>query len=145
MPKETDKYNKDSIIKYSDKLFKAINDIEYYINVILDNFNFNKEEKKYFEKFIKALKCELIKCGYDFDKLKRFYEICFSNMSESLVNEVGENCVGYKLFRGVDLSKAKSLNEILHIVHQTIINNENNLSSLPKLQEKVNNRYCIFK
>ena len=63
----------------------------------------------------------------------------FSNMNEKLVNEVGENCVGYKIFRGVDLSKGKSLNEILHIVHQTVINNEKNLNSLPKLQEKVNN------
>jgi len=59
-------------------------------------------------------------------------------MSEELVNEVGENCVGYKIFRGVDLSKAKSLNEILHVVHQTIVNNEKNLSNLPKIDEKTN-------
>lgn len=139
MPKEIDKHNKESIIEYSDKLFKAINDIEYYINVILDKFNFSESDKKYFKNFIKAIKQELIRCGYDFNQLKNFFETCFSNMNEELVNEVGENCVGYSLFRGVDLSKAKSLNEILHIVHQTIINNENNLQSLPKLEEKVNN------
>lgn len=138
-PKETDKYNKETIMEYSDKLFKAVNDIEYYIKVMLDEFDFSKEDKKYFKQFIKAIKFELIKSGYNFDKLKHLYEICFSNMNEELVNEVGENCVGYKLFRGVDLSKAKSLNEILHIVHQTIINNEKNLKDLPKIQEKVNN------
>ena len=138
MPKETDKYNKDTIMDYSDKLFKAINDIEYYIENVLDSFSFSKDEQKYFKKYIKAIKHELIKCGYHFDKLKAFYETCFSNMREELVNEVGANCVGYKIYRGVSLTKAKSLNEFLHVVHQTVINDENNLTTLPKLQEKQN-------
>lgn len=138
MPKETDRYNKESIIDYSDKLFRAINDIEYYINVTLENFNFSDEAKKYFKKFIGALKFELNKCGYNFDRLKKFYEVCFANMNEELINEVGENCVGYSLYRGMNLSKAKSFNEILHVVHQTIVNNEKNLQSLPKIEEKKN-------
>jgi len=72
VPKEECTYNKDALIEYSDKLFQALNDVEYYINVILEKFNFSKSDKTYFQNFIKALKDELIKAGYDFNKLKTF-------------------------------------------------------------------------
>lgn len=138
VPKEENRYNKETLIEYSDKLFQALNDVEYYINVILEKFNFSNADKTYFKNFIKALKDELIKSGYDFNKLKNFYNVFFGNMSEQLVNTVGENCVGYSMFSSVDLKEAKSINEILHVVHQTIINNQNVLQSLPKLSEKKN-------
>ena len=73
VPKEEYKYSKETLIEYSDKLFQALNDVEYYINVILDNFDFLEKEKNYFNNFIKALKDELIKSGYDFNKLSIFY------------------------------------------------------------------------
>lgn len=139
VPKEEYKYNKDTLIEYSDKLFQALNDVEYYIGVILEKFNFSNEQKSYLKKFIQVLKKELIKSGYNFDKLKMFYNVFFANMSEKLVNAVGENCVGYSFHRGIPLSEAKSINEILHIVHQTIINNQGILQSLPKIDEKSNN------
>ena len=139
MPKESDKYNKETIMEYSDRLFQAINDIEYYIKVILENFEFIETEKSYFSNFVKVLKNELIKCGYDFNKLSNFYEICFSNMSEDLVNKVGNEIKGGGYIGpGVSLNEAKSLNEILHIVHQTIINNENNFRKLPVVSQKQN-------
>jgi len=77
MPKEANKYNKESMMDYSDKLFKAINDIEYYIESILDRFEFSESDKKNFKKYIKALKWELIKCRYDFDKLKNSMKFVF--------------------------------------------------------------------
>lgn len=137
-PQETDKYNKETLIKYSDKLFQAINDIEYYMNVMLEDFNFLDEDKKYFNNYIKALKNELIKCGYDFNKLSTFYTTCFTNMSEELVNKVGNQIKGASMYSYVDLKEAKSLNEMLHIVHQTIINNENNFRNLPVISRKQN-------
>lgn len=139
IPKEEYKYSGDILIEYSDKLFQALNDVEYYMNVILEKFNFSNGDKTYFQNFIKALKDELIKSGYDFNKLKNFYNVFFANMSEQLVNSVGENCVGYSLIHGIPLKEAKSINEILHVVHQTIVNNQNVLQSLPKLEEKKNN------
>ena len=138
IPKEEYKYSKEILIEYSDKLFKALNDVEYYLNVILEKFSFSNSDKTYFQNFIKALKDELIKSGYDFNKLKNFHNVFFSNMSEKLINSVGENCAGYSMFSNVSLNEAKSINEILHIVHQTIINNQNVLQSLPKIEEKKN-------
>lgn len=138
IPKEADKYSKETIMEYSDKLFQALNDIEYYINVILDNFGFLENEKNYFNNFLTALKNELIKCGYDFNKLSVFYESCFSNMNEELVNKVGNEIKGGGYLGGVSLNEGKSINEILHIVHQTIINNENNFRNLPIVSQKQN-------
>ena len=138
-PKETDKYNNETIMEYSDKLFKALNDIEYYINVILQKFDFLENDKSYFNNFIKALKSELIKCGYDYNKLSTFYEVCFSDMNEDLVNKVGSEIKGGGyLGAGVALNEAKSINEMLHIVHQTIVNNENNYRNLPVISQKQN-------
>jgi hypothetical protein len=139
LKKEIQRYNNEYIGEYVDKLFQALNDIEYYINDIIEKYNFSKEDKSYFSKFIKVLKDELIKCGYNFNKLTTFYNVFFSNMSELLLKKVGEECFGYSLSLGVPLSEAKSLNEILHVIHQTIINNDENLKSLPKIQEKTNN------
>lgn len=133
-PKEEYRYSKDTLIEYSDKLEHAINDIEYYINSILESFNFFEADKKYFKNYIMAIKNELIKTGYDYNKLKQFYEVCFSDMSEELINKVGSGIKGYYLFSGVSLSEGKSLNEILHIVHQTIVNNENRFNKLPILE-----------
>ena len=139
MPKETDKYNKDTIIEYSDKLFKALNDIEYYVNTMLENFSFVEKDKEYFKNFIKALKNELIKCGYDYNKLTKFYEVCFSNMSEELIDKVGNEIKGgVYIGYGVSLDEAKSLNEVLHVVHQTIVNDENNYRNLPIISQKQN-------
>lgn len=138
IPKEENRYNKEYLIEYSDNLFKALNDVEYYIRVILDKFNFSEDDKDYFRNFIIVLKQELIKCGYDYNKLIKFHEVCFSTMSEQLVEKVGTEIKGDYIFSGVSLREAKSINEILHIVHQTIVNNENNYRSLPILSKKEN-------
>ena len=139
VPKEENLYNKEYSIEYSDKLFQALNDIEYYINVLLEKFDFSENDKNYFNKFIKALKSELINCGYDFYKLKEFYEVCISNMDEKLVNKVGSEIKGGGyLSSGVSLSEAKTINEVMHIVHQTIVNNENNYRNLPIVAQKQN-------
>ncbi len=137
-PKEEYRYSKETLIEYSDSLFKALNDIEYYIGAILDKFDFLEPDKKYFKNLISAYKDELIKSGYDFNKLKHFHDVCFANMREDLVNKVGENCFGEGGW-GVSLNEAKSLNEVLHVVHQTIVNNQNNYRNLPVLASKKNN------
>ena len=138
VPVELNGYNKEYIMEYSDKLFQAINDIEYYINVTLENFEFSSNDKDYFKKFIKALKKELIKYGYKYSKLKKFYEVCFSRMSETLIDKVGREIAGGYVDFGVPLKEAKTINEILHIIHRTIVNNENNYRNLPVLASKQN-------
>lgn len=136
-PQEEDRYNKEAVVEYSDKLYKGLKDIKFYFSKITDVY-FN-DEKKYCLNFLKALESELIHLGHDYDKLSFFYKKFFAEMSESLVNEVGNKCVGYYMFRGLSLTKAKTINELLHVMHQSLINNENILQSMPKLASKENN------
>lgn len=135
-PKESYKYNNDSCIEYGNKLYKSIEDIAFYIIQIANKFFPNEEQ--YCKNYFTALKSELLKVGYDFNKLSHFYNICLANMSEEFVNKVGENCVGYTIFSGVSFNEAKSINELLHLMHQSVINNEYVLHSMPKLDAKNN-------
>lgn len=134
-PQEKDIYDKNSVVEYIDRLYEGLKDIKFYISKITDNYF--KNEKNYCLNFITALESELINLGYDYDKLNAFYRKFFAEMSESLVNEVGSNCIAYS-FSGVSLRSAKTINELLHVMHQTLINNENILQSMPKLASKEN-------
>ena len=138
LPKEEYRYSKETLIEYSDTLFKALNDIKFYMVRMVDMFIGSKESKSYIKNFITAVKNELIKCGYDFNKLKQFYEVFFSNMREELVDKVGSNVSGYS-FNGISLTNGKSINELLHIIHQTVVNDEKNYQSLPIITQKTNN------
>lgn len=135
-PKESYKYNNDSCIEYGNKLYKSIEDIEFYIIQISNKFFPNEEQ--YCKNYFTALKSELLKVGYDFNKLSHFYNICLANMSEQLKNKIGENCVGYTIFSGVSFNEAKSINELLHLMHQSIVNDETILHSMPQLGSKNN-------
>ncbi len=142
-PKEEYRYDRDSKIEYSNLLFTSINDIDFYLKNIVNNFDFSQDDKKYVKDFIQSIKVELIKCGFDYNKLEKFYNICFSDMREELVNEVANNCYGYGGM-GVSLSRAKSINELLHVIHQTIINNENNYESLPIIDERKEDGITLY-
>ena len=128
--------NEELTMEYSDKLYRALQDIKYYI-LQMANLYF-PNEKKFCNDLFDVYEKELFKVGYDYNKLQKFYTVCFSNMREELVNEVGNNCVGYSINGGVPFSKATSINELLHIMHQSVVNNNNILESMNKLGTKKN-------
>lgn len=61
-------------------------------------------------------------------------------MREEIINYVGENCFGYNynIFRMASIKMGQSINEILHIVHQSIVNNENNYKDVSIVASKKN-------
>ena len=65
-----------------------------------------------------------------------------SGMDEKLVEEVKEKFVGYTMESSEDLveliNKSKSINELLHIMHSYIINNDEILQAMPSIDEKEN-------
>ncbi len=135
-PKFTDGFSKNYIMKYSDKLFETINDCRYYFNKITSQFTFLELYKETMTNLFKEMEDELSDCGYDFRKLKIFYEKRFSQMRESFVTEVGTHCIGYLIFFNPPIQNAISLNELLHVVHQSIINNDDYYRALPVIKEK---------
>ena len=134
-PRDEYSYDKSSVYEYYEKLYEALSDIEFYLNKICDLYF--DSERDYIKNFIKVVKLQLNNSKDDYEKLKKVYNMLFSNMREELVDKVGTNIVGYT-FSSVSLSQGKSINEILHIAHKTITNNEHIYQGLPILFQKKN-------
>ena len=137
--KYMDGYNTSYSIDYADKLHNAFEDIEYYMTTIANLF-LNDDYRKYVKALFAVYKEELFKCGSNFDKLRAFYENCFSNINSELANEVRETCVGYYMFNsGFGLvKKAKTINELLHVMHAAIVNDESTYGNIPLVARKEN-------
>lgn len=134
-----------SIVKYGDKLYKSLKDIEFYINKMMSLYPIFESQRDYVKKLFSSFYLSLIKCSSKKEKLKNFYISCISDLNEDIVNLVGENCVGYSLHRSVSLSNCHTINELLHVMHQTVINNEEILDNLPKIDEKINDfNYPVY-
>ncbi|MBR3133326.1 MAG: hypothetical protein IKG42_04605 [Clostridia bacterium] len=141
-PTEMDDYNEESRIKYIDKLDEELKYFKEQFLSITMKFNFGSSiEKSINEYFLKAK--ENLVIG-DFKKgiSKSIYVSNFSNMRPELVEEVKKSCVGYSIDRIFVLDslikKSQSINELLHVFHSYIMNNEDILESIPKLGEKTN-------
>ena len=130
-----------SISEYTDKL----NDSLIYILselkcVALDVFG---KESSIFNKVCyleQDIKTNFYSCGFDIEKLKSFYQKYISNMEPSFIDDVKRSYIGYYFGGGgvSPLKKASTINEILHLMHSRIINNEGKLKSIPLLNEKDN-------
>ena len=127
-------YNQESLVEYGDKLFKALDAIEAYLLKILLLF-------KYDEQSINSLKERFAKYRDDFinvqDKvveLKKQYIKNISDMSKEFITSVNENFMGYYLFSGMDVLEAKSINEYLHFLHASIVNNEEIYHRMPEIE-----------
>ena len=111
-----------SIIKYADELyealkymhseFKKISNEVYRINGIDEVF------KTYYEEFLK--------CKYTKEDFKNYYQKYFSNMRLDFVNAVKANSCGYSMSSDATflINPGVSINEMLHAIHSSILNNE---------------------
>ena len=87
----------------------------------------------------KSIKKEFYHCGYDLDKLRNFYRKLISNMDYTFVDEVRKTCVGYSAtIEFAPVNKAKTINELLHVMHSYIINNRNIINKVPIVDQKTN-------
>ncbi len=137
--KYMDGYNTSYSIEYADKLHNSFEDIEYYITSIANLF-LSEDYQRYVKALLAVYKEELFKCGSEFNKLRYFYENCFSKINPVLANEVRETCVGYYMFNsGFSLvKKAKTVNEILHVMHAAIVNDETTYGNIPLIERREN-------
>ena len=81
---------------------------------------------------------KLIDCGLDLNLLNKFYTEFVSDMSIDFRDSVKKECVGYSPRFGNILEKAKTINELLHYFHASLMNDEYRLEALPTLAEKMN-------
>ncbi|MBR0468068.1 hypothetical protein IJJ53_04210 [Candidatus Saccharibacteria bacterium] len=135
-PIEADSYGGDGVA-YADKLYQGLADISYDLGSIMRDYYSSDD----INDRLAAIKQDVVESGADFSKLSAVYQRDFSDMSESFVRQVQEQNKGYYLWRDPHSlgQKAKSINEILHLIHSSIVNDENILQSLPILAKNESN------
>lgn len=132
--------DEESLMKYTDKLYKSLKEFEIQFDEIANEFGFDDKikeaTKRYFERTKKAF--ELSK--YEKWHVRRLYIHKFFEMTPKLIESTKKECSGYYMHRDIPsvIENAESINELLHIYHSYISNNEKILQSIPKIESKTN-------
>lgn len=141
--KEEESYNKDYLIIYKDKLYKSLKNIEFYIQKIIDMYFNNDTTKNIINNRFKSYYISLDNCPLEKQKLKKLYQVIFSDMDFNLITKLGTEYCGYLLFKNYNIiNEASTINEMLHICHHVIVNDESIYQSMPKINQKENNAGC---
>ena len=143
-PLETDALSKDAILKYTDDAFDSLRYIIRSLKQIIEPYDtlgiFSRKIDELSTKWV----TNFIACKLDLDKLRRFYQDFVTDMSEDLVTITKKSFCAYSWQSDLTapLAKCHTINEILHVMHFHVMNNENNLQSLNVIAEKkVNHEY----
>ena len=134
-------YDKFMIYEYVDKYLKALDRIKMHFFSILDSFPFEADIKKMIDKNFKKYEKKILTRIRGFDDLNRIYGECFTNMDNDLIDEVKGQFIGY-LFHNQTVAnvflKSQTINEMLHVLHSAVVNNEHYYKSMPLVDEKEN-------
>lgn len=132
-------YKEEYIIKYADGLYSGLQMLKYYFIKIINDLKMENIYTEHINRIFDEYNKKLLNCGIDFDKLTKFYINNIGGMRESFVDTVNSNCCGYTIDRGHGIFfKAKTVNELLHFLHHSIVNNEEYYQGMNKLNEKSN-------
>ena len=146
-PLDTDALNHDVIVKYTDNAYDSlrfiIRELQNMANLYDDN---NHAFLKRIDDLSKTWVNEFIKCKTDIDKLRNFYKTMVTDMSLEVIDDVERNCVGYvpHFMPAYALKKGTTINEMLHIIHSFVMNNERILKSLNVIKRRIiDNEYPV--
>ena len=139
-PYDFNSYTEDDLMRYSDNLYSEIKYMFSQIKIIIKNFSVNDKQliKILDDKYNKCIE-ELGHSCNSLDKLKRFYNDYLTDMSDKIISETRDNISGYGWWNDIPsdmFEKAKTLNELLHVVHASIVNNDMIYQSINKLATK---------
>lgn len=141
-PEELDDYDELARIEYSDKLDAALKGMEIDLKMVSEGFEFGGIVDAALKKFFEATKEKLAVGKYENGIGNKMYRDTISDMRPEFVEEVKDNCVGYtgassELLAEL-IGKSKTVNEVLHAMHSYIMNNEEIMENMPKIDEKKN-------
>ena len=125
-----------SLVKYTNEFFKSLKYITTELeHITLDLFN-SQEYYKTVKNLSNQVKMKFINCKLDIDSLTKFYKENISDMSKGFIDQVQENCIGYTVNRRPPVSEAKTINELLHVLHATVVNSDLLLQQIPEIIHK---------
>ena len=125
--------NSDDLVSASDEISKALKEMEIYlidINKLHSCINENEVKVRMLK-----LQTELAECD-TIDKLKKFYRVKISDISNDFIDKVNTQSIGYYPSRSLPINEAESINEILHAIHHDLVNDEKTYDNLPLIREK---------
>lgn len=141
-PNEIDDASEESRMEYTDRLYEALRDFEIEFSNMIENLvGDNKQIKKIIQEHFSKSREALLFGHYDKGIIQKIYREQFSNMTPELVEYVKNEFVGYTQYRNnitEAIEKSSTINELLHVMHSYVLNNENLLKSLPVLKTKIN-------
>ena len=141
-PTPADDFNESTRISYVDRLYDSLKEFEYQFQSSLKGLTLGKTVDTSIKKFFGKLKKNLEIGSYDRGVCQTVFQKCFSDMSNNLIEDVKENFFGYSMFYEAELNllinKADTINELLHICHSYVMNNERILRSTTELGKKEN-------
>ena len=143
-PLETDALNKDTILKYTDDAFDSLRYIIRSLKQIIEPYDSFGAFSRKIDELAQIWITKFITCKLDLDKLRSFYQDFVTGMSEDLVRTTKSSFSAYSWQNDISkpLSQCHTINELLHVMHFHVMNNENNLQSLNVIAEKkVNHEY----
>ncbi len=144
-PESIDEYSEDSRMNYLDKLFTELKNMEFKFKEIAKNLNMGLQSENslntYFERATDTL--SKLAYGYNRESLQEIYQKVFTDMKPELLERTKQTFRGYTMQGGLKaipsiINDVDSINELLHIVHSSIINDEELLQSMPILETKKN-------
>lgn len=142
-PTEADDYDELSRMEYVDKLEKGLDSIEYDTLASIKKFGFGEELNNTIREYFANKKKSMAVGKYEAGICQKIYNSEFASMSENFIEEVKEGFVGYAFFSNPSklpgfVKKAKTVNELLHSIHSSIVNNDEILESMPQKGTKRN-------
>lgn len=137
-PSDQDFYNKDSRIRYLDRASKEFASFEYDFQTMAREFQMGNSVAQSTREFFKQGEADFATSNFDPDNLRRIYGKRFYQMRDNFVDEVHDEAVGYKIDVQPErlISRASSVNELLHTYHSLIMNNQDILQRIPPLEQK---------
>lgn len=139
-PTNMDEYNEESRMNYIEKLDKELDYIQFEMQGILKNFELGERAQTAINQYFTKIQDGLLLDKYQQGICHEIYSKYFTNMDASFVEIVKEECVGYTLEKDLAglINKSKTINELLHVMHSYITNNERILEAVPVLGQKEN-------
>jgi transcription termination factor NusB len=132
----------DAAIDYADRLYEGIRDIKTDMKSMMRSY-FSSEA---LEKRLEKIEQDVAEAGANPDRLSEVYKNDFAAMSQEFVDDVQNGLRPYSTRynpRAFE-DRAGSVNEILHLLHSTVMNNDNIYKGLPVLGHKVNDKYGLM-
>lgn len=123
---------------YKVNMIEKIDEIKNYFFDILDILNFHPEEKEYVNKIFDVCQEKLRRVKLDINELDLFYHNYIYDIDKNLTKTIRHQTYAIGGSSAFLIPKAKTINELLFIVHCSVNNDINLYQNVPILDEKNN-------